>query len=757
MGAELSIPANIFDEMAGMKDTTPPKTQAAEENVKSEPKTSEINQGRLTLASHAFFAKVQKQFISKLYTVYKKLLSYSKQTSPSLFSLKGLKRFIPFRRSEEDDEGEDQEKSSFISKIWEAIKKGFKILWKIIKWIFKQIVKRIIKNVLKPIFEKLWNWVKKFFSKGDAADAPKKKPGLMSRIMEKPKQLWNNTKEKIKNFINKIKNTVQKVMNSIRSMINKITSPVRKVKELIKNIFEKFKTHAKNVINTIKQRLRALVNSIKKAAKKVLQLLKKQLKKFKKVIFKAMKKVLASIWKIVKKLFFKGKPMLKMFTGEPKAQSMNNPSLSKKDNHMNLKMKGPKKKESFIMKAVKKVFKKFIKPIGKLIKKVFGKLIKKLIKTIVKMVVRFIAAQVIGSLLPGIGNAIAMAACMAMMVAEAVGMVDFISGIGNDISQISEEMSEIEPEEPDEPDDDFVETPTGKVKQEEHTAKMAMDQLKATIDQLEKEGKTNTIEYYNAKSNYLHTLAEQYRKGGDSETAEIIEAAIKYGRVPQEGELNLQPGGTAGVRNLNLEELQAEIARNRAEKAKIKYENKKENVIDDSEIDTLLKGEEDGGPMWTSIWREIIWFIKLRQPERLEQERYQNICNELMAPHLKPQHLEYNPPPQWVLETEEEKNARITKGEELLYQETGQYVDPKKDNYDNKPRYEEVISKASNYKFNTLDATYAYRKVKTKEINAQREKHNKLLKGLETIITTRNLTTAKVTFQPLTMIPEPTS
>ena len=753
MGAELSIPANIFDEMAGMKDTTPPVSQTSQENVESKQKTSEIHTGRLNQSAHAYFSKIHNDFINSILVVINKLRSFFKKPN-SGFSFKKLKRFIPFVKSDEDDE-EDKEKSSLLSKIWELIKGAFKLIWKLVKWVFKQIFKQIVKRVLKPLFSKAWNAIKGIFSKGKGAEVAKKN-SILDRVLEKPKRLWMKIKEKIKKFINKIKNVVQRVVTKIKGLINKLTSPFRKVKELVKNIFNKFKQYAKNVINTIKRRLRALVRSIKKAAKKVLRLLKKQLKKMQKVIFKAMRKILASIWKIVKKLFFKGKPLAKLFVGEPKAQSMADPKLSKKDNKMNLKIKGPKKKESFIMKAVKKIFKKFIKPIAKIIKKVFGKLIKKILKTIVKMVVRFIAAQVIGSLLPGIGNAIAMAACMAMMVSEAIGMVDFISGIGSDISQISQEMSEVEPEEPDEADDDNF---SGSLDGESGAAigVMTLDQMKATIDQLEKEGKTNTQEYLNRKTDYLNSLAREYRNNGDAETAAMIEASIKYGRVPRSGNLEIGEGMTeGGLQNLNIKELQEEIRRNRLERAKVKYENKKENVFDDSEIDTLLKGEEDGGPMWTSIWREIMWFIKLRQPERLEQERYQKICSEIISPHLQPQVLEYNIAPPWRLETDEEKNQRIANSESVLYAENSEYVDYKNDDYEDNPKFKDVISKASKYKFNTAKAVEPYVSVKTKEINAQRVKHNKFLQCLETIVTTRKITERNKVFKPMALIPEPT-
>ena len=82
MAAELSIPADIFEEMAGMKEITPPPSPTGEQNVNSERIVTPIDEARLKVASRAFFSKVERKFVKVLNNVAKKLLSYQKKETP---------------------------------------------------------------------------------------------------------------------------------------------------------------------------------------------------------------------------------------------------------------------------------------------------------------------------------------------------------------------------------------------------------------------------------------------------------------------------------------------------------------------------------------------------------------------------------------------------------------------------------------------------------------------------------------------------
>ena len=78
MAEAKSIPADIFEEMAGMREITPPKSAASEENVKSETIVTPLDEGRLFKASVAFVSKVQKKLVKGFYKVAKRIVELQK-------------------------------------------------------------------------------------------------------------------------------------------------------------------------------------------------------------------------------------------------------------------------------------------------------------------------------------------------------------------------------------------------------------------------------------------------------------------------------------------------------------------------------------------------------------------------------------------------------------------------------------------------------------------------------------------------------
>jgi hypothetical protein len=646
MGQEKRIPADIFEEMAGLKEITPPVSETSENSVNTEPIISPIDEARLQKASIAFFSKVKNKFIKKIRKFADKLMSYNKEdpikknTPPS-----NIEVTIIINESAAETEGRENAKEgkknkSLIEKAWEALKF-------VVKKLFKFAVKTLVKGV-------------------------------------------------------------------------------------IKTLLKIFKKMAKVVAKVIRKTVRVLFRIIKKITK---------------AVFKAVKLIVKAIWRIVKKLFFRGKPSSKMFNGEPSNKNMEDPKIPNKKNHMKLKMKGIKKKENFIMKAFKKVVGKFFKVVGKIIKKIFKKIIKKIIKVVVKMIIKFIAAQVIGSLLPGIGNAIMGAASMALMVMDVLDIVNFVTDISRTVNDLNADAVP-EPDEGDTDDEDEVDIDS-----------MNMQEVQAFMRGLESKRQTSSDEYYEAKERYLELLGEQYAKEGDEEISELIQLAMETGRVHREadlGDVDIANNENA-IKELNLQELQKEIERRLKLKAEKKYENKRSNIFDESELNTLLTGEEDGGPMWTSIWREFMWFIKLKIPTRLEVSQYELICREALSSHLVPHEYTYNSPELWLLETPEDRDRRVAEAEnKILEEENSEYKDFGNDEMPKNSKFKDVIDIVDKYKFNTMNVTYGYRKEKVKEINAQRTKHNKLLKALTTILTTRNMSTEGLQHTEYRMSLEPT-
>ena len=93
MAEDKSIPADIFEEMAGMKEITPPKSAKSEENVKSERIVTPINEERLFKASIAFVSKVQKKLVKGFYKVAKRLVEIQNDAAPKMPKKQGWNIF----------------------------------------------------------------------------------------------------------------------------------------------------------------------------------------------------------------------------------------------------------------------------------------------------------------------------------------------------------------------------------------------------------------------------------------------------------------------------------------------------------------------------------------------------------------------------------------------------------------------------------------------------------------------------------------
>lgn len=627
MAEAKSIPADIFEEMAGMREITPPKSAASEENVKSETIVTPLDEGRLFKASVAFVSKVQKKLVKGFYKVAKRIVELQNEAAPKVPKKKGWNIFAKIIINETPAETSARETSeSFnpftlkLKLIWAGIKLAVGVLFALGKWIFK-IAAKITTTILK-LFGKIAKVVGRVFGK------------------------------------------------ALRGIIRVIT-------------------------------------------------------KVSKFVFKAVRKIVKAIWNIIRKLFFRGKPMPKQFKNEPSPKSMNQPALSKQKNKMKLKMKAPKTKSNFIMKAVKKVFKMLGKLLWKIVSKVFGKIIKKIIKVIVKMIIKFIAAQVIGSLLPGIGNFIMGAASMALMVMDVIGIVGFIKETSETVSELSEGFK-VEPEEADDDEDGA------------DIDEMNMTEVRKLMADLESQNKTNSEEYLEAKTRYLELLAEEYENSGDVDGAELIRVAMESGVIG--GDLGAVPppeseeASEAAIRNLDLNQLDRALKEHQARAAERKWENKRKNIFDESEMKTLLQGEVDKGPMWAAIWSDILWWVRNHLEIRFDRSKYWDICSDIMSPHIIDQVWHYDIKAQWRYETEDERNTRVAKGEARI-NEADDWRNVKNEEFKDKEKFADVIDKVEHYKFDVREESQEYSDSKSLEMYLQKTKLFKwedVLDGLKT-------------------------
>jgi hypothetical protein len=155
MAEDKSIPADIFEEMAGMKEITPPKSAKSEENVKSETIVTPINEERLFKASIAFVSKVQKKLVKGFYKVAKRIVEIQNDAAPKMPKKQGWNIFAKIIINETPAETSARETSeSFnpftlkLKLIWAGIKLAVGVLFALGKWLFK-LAAKITTTILK--------------------------------------------------------------------------------------------------------------------------------------------------------------------------------------------------------------------------------------------------------------------------------------------------------------------------------------------------------------------------------------------------------------------------------------------------------------------------------------------------------------------------------------------------------------------------------------------------------------------------------
>ena len=89
MASDREIPADIFEEMAGMKEVEVPVSNSSAENVEKETIITPIDEVRLKLASTALISKIQKNFVKSFHKVM--LLSFDMTQRKKQKDVKALK------------------------------------------------------------------------------------------------------------------------------------------------------------------------------------------------------------------------------------------------------------------------------------------------------------------------------------------------------------------------------------------------------------------------------------------------------------------------------------------------------------------------------------------------------------------------------------------------------------------------------------------------------------------------------------------
>ena len=374
MQAEERLPADIFEEMAGVRDITPIPSPDAEANVNTEVIKTEPDEGRLLQVGYIIVESIP-EFGDYIQKLAKKLLSFQKKPAPA-----------PKKRPKI---------AAVTIHIFELVRdtaaKSFIKLWSVIKWILK-IAFKVFKLLLK-ILMKLAKWAFKL--------------------------MWKVAKFLIKVF--------WKVLKLALKVLTKVLKVFVKVMwKLMKAVFRALVKLGKAFWNLMIK----LFNKIKKKKKKKKEedfyWTKEPKMMNPKVASPKMPKGPAIATEMQPKM---GSKSVEIFFKKAKAMKVQKIKISPVPKIPGIK----KKRESMLWRVLKKILNPFFKMLGKLIKKVFMKIIKKLIGTVVKLIVRFIINMALalipfgGPLLMMMANAIS----TLLLITEAVEFIRDLNGAIN--------------------------------------------------------------------------------------------------------------------------------------------------------------------------------------------------------------------------------------------------------------------------------------------------------------------------------------
>jgi len=487
------IPADIFEEMAGLKDISS-NTPNKEDNIISEPIISPINYKRLEIASKAFNSKIDKKIHNSFYKVIKKVFNYQEQ---NLNLLNSPNKKIILKEGNSED---------------------------------KKIKKTT--NILKKIFKKL------------------------SKAIKKAAKLFFKVFAKLLKWLGKL---------------------ALKATKIILNIFGKLLTKAVKKLSSIISKLTQTIIKITK------------------FIFKNVAKLIKSIWRIFRNLFFRGKGSKKMFKGEPGPQSMNLPKqkpIKGSKIQMKITVKAVTNKSLFIMKFLKKMFSSAFKFLDKFIIKILGKTVKKIVGTISKIITKFIVGQAVGSVLPLLGNSIALAISIGFTIHELYNTVDFVLGLNNEIELLGKDIIKDKTfDENNDIEDDDIEDNTSIFEENYINYNEILKILKEKEKKKEKDEDAFN-DYIVLKKQYLDNILEVYKD--NKNYIKIIQERIQ----------------SEDIENLDIFKLQREIIIQQSIEASNEEDRYDKEIINDNKIKSLISQDKD--LTFVNIWSNLITYIKIK-------------------------------------------------------------------------------------------------------------------------------------------------
>lgn len=586
------MPACIFEEMAGIQNISPLPSKEVADNINQEEKPIKVDSGRLKEVGKALVKKTP-QFCNYIFKLFKKLTAYQQ----------GVKE-------------KKSKKPSFISINFKAIsnvvKKPGRLLIKIVNWVKGKFL-GLLESVVKGVF-KTAKWVLKW-----AFKIMWKTAKLITEL------LWKTIKFAFKTLVKLLKWSLKILGKTLRLLWKGFVNLAKVFWRLMKRLFIKKKSPFKAPY---------LLNEPPGLTPK-----------------DPIAKIPSSPSMQTSVSIIKSGNNAELMVG--KAENFKTSWASSNKLQSTFNYKGRRSRvETFLWKIIKRILKAFWKVLRKLIKRVFGKIIDKLIGVTVKIIVRFVVAQVVGSLLPGIGNAIALAATAINAIMLIGDAISFIKGLADTVDDLKNGLVDNEEY------DDAEEQEETVAKEDIKKRKKEISDYRNRMEELAAEGKENTVEYNENKKQYMLELLKQAQASGDLSEVKALKDAmgIVIDKNGNESAPNMEK-----IKEVDLAALNRQLIEEQEKELQLNRKKNKTAIINNDELDKLLVAA-NGEPEWMVIVKRLVLALFDRIENRYKnKEKYEwAVRNALIlneVPEIKAEYIV--PREEWLDYHQNRKNEKL--------------------------------------------------------------------------------------------------
>lgn len=568
--AELRMPADIFEEMAGVREVIPEQSSIAAANVNVETHKTPVNESRLQSSANFLFQKADdfKEYLLKLAGLIfseqtEQPVSKSKPKKNNTFNIKKHLQYLGIALFA---------LSKVAPLVAEKTKQTVQFFYDLIKTIFHWVTKAVLwlmgtlSDILKWLGKQLWNIIKWL---------GKKIWQLTKWVLQKVGQVLKWLGKQLIKFMRLIMCSIKKLAITIWGIISKLFHRVRD--KMSKKYFPK--EPAAMQLTPVPEKL----------------------------------------------------PTMVMVSGDyefemPEERAKEMPITENKGENFNGKMPNCKQQfkktgpnqENRIWYLIKKLLIKAVQFFWRMLKKFFP-VIQKAIGMVVKIIIRFTINLILSAFALAAAPIIAASLTAINAITFVTGLVSFVGGVANTIEGMSDmgDFSESDMISDDAP------SSTDEMRSNKEKAMTTAD-WKRRLDEMEAKHMENSVAYAAVKSKYISNLILQAEQNGNIEEAKRLRKALK---LPETGSFDIYSLNLSSISSFDLDKHLKEEAKRTEEKMKRYNEIAKNEIIAKDEMEELLIGS-NGEPDWLLIVQRLVEGLRDRIIQICQKDLYINAVDE---------------------------------------------------------------------------------------------------------------------------------